>query len=200
LPFRRNGNPVVGVEPNAEMRAAGDRLLAGYPRFRRLPGTAEATGLPDGAVDYVVAGQAFHWFDRPAARREFVRVLRPGGWVVLLWNTRRTDATPFLRAYEAFLREHGTDYREVTHENLGPGVFAGFYGPGGYTKRVLDNEQRFDLAGLRGRLLSSSYVPGVGHPGYEPMLRALEGLFAQYQSGGTVVVEYDTEVYFGRLI
>jgi SAM-dependent methyltransferase len=191
---------VVGVEPNPYMLAQGRRMLSGYPHYRSLPGSAEATGLPDASVDYVVAGQAFHWFDRPATRRECVRILRPGGWVVLIWNTRRTDTTPFLRAYEAFLREYGTDYRQVAHTNLGPDVFAEFYGPGGYAKRVLDNPQHHDAAGLRGRLLSSSYVPAPGHPKYEPMLAALDGLFAEYQTDGQVVIGYDTEVYFGRLV
>jgi SAM-dependent methyltransferase len=198
-PFLRNGNPVYGVEPNAPMRAAAEQLLAGYPHFRSVAGTAEATGLPDQCADYVVAGQAFHWFDQEKVKAEFARVLRPGGWVVLLWNTRRTDSTPFLRAYEALLHEYGTDYREVVHSNLGPDVFDRFFAPGGYAKRVLDNEQVFDLAGLVGRTLSSSFVPPTGHPDHEPMLRALEAAFREHQSDGRVRFEYDTELYFGRL-
>src|SRR5687768_7090137 len=98
--FLKNGNPVIGVEPNADMRAFGDALLAAYPNFRSVAGTAEETTLPDRSVDLVVAGQAFHWFDRARARAECRRILRPGGFVALLWNTRRVDATPFLRAYE----------------------------------------------------------------------------------------------------
>ncbi len=63
----KNGNLVFGVEPNAEMRAAGETLLAGYPRFRERRATAEATTLADCSVDFITAGQAFHWFDRVAA-------------------------------------------------------------------------------------------------------------------------------------
>ncbi|MDB5312771.1 MAG: Methyltransferase [Gemmataceae bacterium] len=194
--FLRNGNPVRGVEPNPEMRAAAERLLAGFKGFQSIAGSAEATTLPDRSVDYVVAGQAFHWFDRDRARIEFTRILRPGGWVVLMWNTRRTD-TPFLVAYEDLLRRYGTDYREVRHDTLGPAEVGAVFGRG-YARRVLPNEQRFDLAGLKGRLLSSSYVPAAGHPDHAPMLADLEQVFARHQEADRVRFQYDTEVYFGR--
>src|ERR1700720_1852903 len=70
-----NGNPVFGVEPNAERRQAGERLRAGFPKFPSVAGTAEATTLPDKSVDFVPAAQAAHWFNRERARREFMRIL-----------------------------------------------------------------------------------------------------------------------------
>src|SRR4029078_63361 len=103
--FLKHGNVVYGIEPNDEMRQAAERLLARYPNFRSINASAEATTLPDRSVDLVVAGQAFHWFDQTRAKMEFQRILRPGGWVVLLWNTRRTESTPFLRDYEALLKK-----------------------------------------------------------------------------------------------
>ena len=194
--FLENGNTVFGVEPNAEMRAAAEALLGGHPRFHSIAGTAEETTLADGSVDYVVAGQAFHWFDVPRAREEFRRIVRPGGWMVLLWNARRTESTPFLRAYEALLHEHGTDYAAVNHENISDETLREFFG-GAYTARTAYNEQVFDFEGLKGRLLSSSYAPGAGHPGHEPMMRALARIFAEHQEGGRVVWEYDTRMFFG---
>jgi ubiquinone/menaquinone biosynthesis C-methylase UbiE len=85
-----NGNRVFGVEPNVEMRKAGEEFLRAYPHFTSVAGTAEATTLADHSVDVVTAAQAAHWFDRGQARREFIRICRPGGWTVLLWNERRT--------------------------------------------------------------------------------------------------------------
>src|SRR5882724_5446254 len=111
-----NGNTVVGIEPNQEMREAGARLLTGFPEFRGSGGTAENTTLENQSVEFITAAQAAHWFDREPARREFLRILKPGGWVVLLWNERRTEGTAFLAEYEQLLLEYGTDYAEVRHE------------------------------------------------------------------------------------
>src|SRR5437868_3524340 len=102
-----NGNEVFAVEPNAEMRLAGEQFLAGYSRLHSIDGRAEATTLPDRSVDFVTAAQAAHWFDRDRARQEFVRILKPGGWTVLVWNERCIHSTPFLRAYEELLLSYG---------------------------------------------------------------------------------------------
>lgn len=198
-PFLRRGCTVYGVEPNREMRQAAERLLGGrYPGFRSVDGSAEATTLPDAAADLVVAAQAFHWFDRAAASREAERILRPGGRAALLWNRRLTDTTPFAAAYEELLLAFGTDYRRVDHRNVGPAELAEFFGAGGYQARSFPNRQSFDLAGLRGRLLSSSYAPAAGHPRHRPMLEALERLFADHQEDGRVHFDYTTELYLGR--
>ncbi len=194
-----NGNAVFGIEPNADMRQAGERLLAGFPKFASVAGTAEATTLPDGSVDFVTAAQAAHWFDRAPSRREFVRVLRPGGWLVLLWNERLTDTTPFLRDYEQLLLTYGTDYAEVRHEKTTDAVNE-FFDPAPFQERGFAMRQEFDYAGIEGRLLSSSYVPGPGHLTYEPMLAELRRIFERHAVNGRAAFEYKTRVYFGRLV
>jgi SAM-dependent methyltransferase len=193
-----NGNPVFAVEPNAEMRQAGERLLVGCPRFTSVAGTAEATTLPHEAADFVTAAQAAHWFDRERARQEFVRILRPGGWLVLLWNERITDSTPFLRDYEQLLLTFGTDYEAVRHERTTAAVNE-FYDPAPFRERVFPMRQEFDYAGLEGRLLSSSYAPGPEHPKYGPMLSELRRIFDEYVESERVAFDYNTRVYFGRL-
>jgi SAM-dependent methyltransferase len=197
--FLRNGNRVFAVEPNAEMRAAAETRFSESPLFRSVPATAEATTLPDASVDYVVAGQAFHWFDAERARAEFQRILKPDGWVVLMWNSRRLDRTRFLRDYEALLQKFGTDYDRVRHENIDTAAIGAFFGAGGFRYRSLDHAQIFDREGLRGRLLSSSYVPGEGQPGRAEMLEELDRIFDRSQVDSRVAYEYDTEIYFGRL-
>jgi len=197
--FLRHGCEVWAVEPNADMRAAAERWLHGRPGFHSVDARAEATTLPAASVDFVVAGQAFHWFDRPAARREFQRILRPGGWVVLLWNDRDTESTRFLVEYEAFLHRFATDYAQVDHKLIDANVLAEFFAPGGCAFRPLPNRQDFDVQALQGRLLSSSYVPDVGQPNYEPMLVALRDLFDRHQEQGQVTFLYTTTLYFGRL-
>jgi SAM-dependent methyltransferase len=197
--FLQNANRVFGVEPNHEMRKAGERMLERYPRFTSVAATAEATTLDDACVDFVTAGQAFHWFEVERSRAEFGRILRPGGWVVVIWNARRWTTTPFLAAYERLLREHGTDYEQVEHGRSAAGMVGEFFGPVEYEMEVFDNAQTFDLDGLKGRLLSSSYVPGPGEPGSEAMLREAEELFREHQTNGKVTFEYDTKVYYGSL-
>jgi SAM-dependent methyltransferase len=194
-----NGNRVVAIEPNRAMARAAEERLGGNPRFRSVDGRAEATGLDTGEVDLIVVGQAFHWFDVVRSREEFRRILKPEGGVALVWNIRRVEGTPFLRDYEAFLRRWGTDYNEVSSRYRDEGALGVFFGPGGYRTRRFDYRQMFDLGGLRGRLLSSSYTPAAGDPRREPMLAALAELFDGHQRDGRVAFEYDTWVYYGRL-
>ena len=193
-----NGNRVFGIEPNAEMRGAGESFLAGFSNFTSMPGTAETTQLPEHSVDFITAAQAAHWFDRKRARKEFVRILRPSGWLVLLWNERRTDSTPFLRSYEQLLLTYGTDYQDVRHENTTAAVHE-FFDPAPFTERAFDMRQEFNYAGLEGRVLSSSYAPGPGHPAHAPMLRELRHIFDAHAVGGRVAFEYKTRLYLGRL-
>lgn len=193
-----NGNPVFGVEPNEEMRRAGEKFLQSYPRFTSVAGTAEQTTLPDQRVEIVTAAQAAHWFQREPARREFVRILKPGGWTVLLWNERRTDSTDFLRAYEQLLLDFGTDYKEVRHERTTAEI-RDFFAPSPYREETFKAQQQFDYEGLQGRLLSSSYTPPAGHQKHEPMLKQLRRIFDEYQFDGQVALEYDTRVFYGVL-
>jgi ubiquinone/menaquinone biosynthesis C-methylase UbiE len=192
-----HGNRVFGVEPNADMRRAGEQFLASYSLFTSVTGTAEATTLPDDSVDIVTAAQAAHWFDREKARREFIRILKPGGWLVLLWNDRRTDSTEFLRQYEQLLRTYGTDYEDVRQQGMTLAI-EGFFGQS-FQTRAFEYKQTFDYAGIEGRLLSSSYIPEKDHPKYDPMLRELRRIFDGHQVQGKVSFDYDTRVYYGHL-
>ncbi len=191
------GVPVTGVEPNGPMREAAERLLAGYAGFTSVDGTAQATTLPDGSVDLILAAQAFHWFAGAETRAEFSRILKPGGLIALLWNVRQVDTTPFLRDYEALLLEYGTDYNTVRHETIDSRVLGGFFTEG-YALHIFTNRQVFGYDSLRGRLLSSSYAPAPGQPRHEEMIAELERIFALHQEDGTVNIDYITEVYLGH--
>jgi len=196
--FLSNDNEVFGIEPNREMREAGEQLLRLYPKFTSVAATAEATTLPETSVDFITAGQAFHWFNRERCCTEFRRILRPGGWVVLVWNDRRTDSTPFLAEYEQLLRNYGTDYTKVDHKQIDTGVLHEFFRKDPI-KKAFPTFQQFDLPALKGRLLSSSYVPDAGQPRHDEMLEVLQILFHTHQTGGKVVFEYDTLLYYSRL-
>jgi SAM-dependent methyltransferase len=197
--FLDNGNRVIGVEPNREMRRAGEGYLAAHPNFTMVDGSAESTTLPKASADFVVAGQAFHWFRPDETRIEFARILKPEGWAVLVWHDRDVKATPFLRAYEAFIRRHSIDYEQVTHKFLANrAALERFFAPDPMRFIRQHCQQRLDYDGLRGRLLSSSYIPKSGER-YETMVRELPQLFSTYSDEGHVLLQYRAKIYFGHL-
>ncbi len=196
--FLEAGYPVFAVEPNDGMLVKAKELLSRYKGFTPVQGTAEHTTLPSGSVDGIIAGQAFHWFNVAACKIEFKRILRPGGLVALIWNERRVG-TSFEEEYDALINKHGKDYVQVGHRNIDAENIAAFFAPGGMELKVFANEQVFDYDGLKGRLLSSSYMPLQDDPGYGAMIAELEGLFGRYERDGRIVISYDTKVYTGRL-
>jgi SAM-dependent methyltransferase len=196
--FLRNGNRVLGVEPNKEMRQAGEEILTEFPHFSSINGTAEATTLPDHSVDFVTAGQAAHWFDREKSLPEFRRILRPGGTVAFVWNTMAFNASPFMQGYEQITLRYFTG--KPSRENELRGEVLAYLGEGAQV-RTFANEQQFDLPGLIGRLLSTSYAPLAGDPKHEPMLAELTELFAENVDGdGRISFTYVTELYFRQFV
>lgn len=195
--FLKVGCEVFGVEPNKEMREAGERM--DFFNFTSINGTAEATTLPAKSMDFITVAQAFHWFDHKQCRPEFLRILKPGGWTVIVWNDRCTDSTPFLADYEKLLREFSTDYEQVNHRRTDkPEIIRAFLGSEPRFKSFY-YVQNFDFEGVKGRLLSSSYAPEAGQPKHEEMLVALKRIFDAHQKNGTVAFEYDTRVHYAHL-
>jgi SAM-dependent methyltransferase len=193
--FLENGNTVFGVEPNAAMRAAAEELLREFPGFRSIDGTSDSTGLDDDSVDIVIAAQAFHWFDPESSRAEFRRILRKGGYIALIWNERQLNTTAFLIEYEQFLLKFASDYTKVRHENTDEKELRKFF-EGDFHTRTFENSQIFDFEGLKGRVLSSSYMPSEGDPGFTPMVAELQRLFAKHEESGKIKVLYDTKIHY----
>lgn len=195
------GHTVFAIEPNAPMRRAAEELMGGFPGFISVAATAEQTTLDVASVDAITAAQAFHWFDVPAARAEFRRILRPGGWVTLLWNDRREEGNAFAVEYQALIDEYNIDLGRVDHRRLtrDESVMREFFGGGNYGVERLDNTQSLDFEGLRGRLVSSSYIPASDAPRHDEMIAELQALFERHAVDGRVEIEYDTRIYYGRL-
>jgi SAM-dependent methyltransferase len=196
--FLENGNAVYGVEPNAAMREAAEAFLKDFPNFRSVDGTSGHTTLPDQSIDFVTAAQAFHWFDAEKARVEFKRILKPEGFAVLIWNARQLDTNEFLREYENFLLEFGSDYAKVRHENVSPEKLKDFF-QSGFECVTFQNKQVLDFEGLRGRVLSSSYMPNERDARYEEMTKSLLRLFTKHAEDDKITVLYDTNVNYGKL-
>lgn len=195
----QNGNCVYGVEPNQKMREAAELFLKDYAAFNSTDGSAERTTLADHSVDLVTAVQAFHWFNQPEARREFIRILKPAGWVALIWNERRLDSNEFLKSLEELLLRFCANYAQVRHENVYADI-AAFFSAAAFKIQTFDNFQHLDFEGLKGRICSASYTPEPGHPNFAPMLENLLAIFRTHEKDGRVTIEYDTKVYYGQII
>jgi len=196
--FLKNGNRVIGVEPNKEMRTAGEQLLREWPKFTSLDSRAEATTLSDASVDLVVAGQAFHWFEPVATRHDWERILKPAGWIAIIWNARQREASAFMRGYEAVMNWHG--YQRAGQERLpnhDKEAICQFLGDGSQL-HTCPNRQELDWDGLLGRTLSNSRIPLPGQSGHEAMLTDLRQLFDAHQHAGQVTIEYQTHVFVGQ--
>lgn len=199
-PFLKRGYTVFGVEPNKEMRAAAEINFCNQNNFKSVNGTAEGTFLPNNTIDVIVVAQAFHWFNLPKTFSEFKRILKPNGTVALVWNDRRIDSTDFLKVYEDFLKMFGIDYLKVNHKNIQQKkTFDQFFGSNNYQEKKFYNFQELDFAGLKGRVLSSSYIPNEQHIDFEFMINCLKKIFIRYQENGKVRLDYDTKIYYGNI-
>ncbi|MEL6129985.1 MAG: methyltransferase domain-containing protein, partial [Cyanobacteria bacterium J06628_4] len=179
------------------MRAAAADFLQPYANFDSIVGQAEATTLAAASVDWIVAGQAFHWFDQQAARAEFFRILKPQGWVALIWNSRQMS-DPFQQAYERFLRAHAPEYAVVSQQRSTAVSLAAFFAPATMEVATFEHHQVFDFVGLRGRLLSCSYAPKEDAANYGVMMEELRSLFDQYSHQGQLLFRYTTHLYYAQ--
>ncbi len=195
--FLENGNVVFGVEPNQAMRGAAEKFLQNFPKFKNVNGTSENTTLSDKSIDIVIAAQAFHWFDKEKTRAEFKRILKDGGFVALIWNERRLDTNEFLREYENILIEFGTDYEQIRHDNISvEDINVAFQAR--FSQYKYSNHQILDFEGMKGRILSSSYMPSPEHPRFDELIKNLQTLFAEHQKNGKIQVLYDTNIFYSQ--
>lgn len=193
------GSHVIGVEPNEAMREAAIEAFRAEERYSAVSGSAEETGLSDHSVDFIVCAQSYHWFDKERARAEFRRILKPGGKVVLIWNSRKTSGTPFLEQFEGLLLTYGTDYEKVGHKSITLETLKPYFAGGGPHLDTFRVVQLLNEESLKGRLLSSSYSPLPGHPNYDPMIRELRDMYRSNEENGFVAMEYVTELYWGEV-
>ncbi len=196
--FLDNGNEVFAVEPNADMQAEAEKLLGRFGGFQSIKGTAESTGLPDKSVGLVSAGQAFHWFDKLKAKKEFLRILESQGFVLLVWNTRKRKKGSFSSDYEELIEEHKSDTLGWSSSEREKREISKFFARNNFTTAKFDNFQSLDFEHLLARIRSASYMPREGKK-FEHLVESAKRAFAKHESRGVVTMEYDTEVYLGKL-
>lgn len=187
-----------GIEPNTEMRNEAENFLNGNSHFFSLNASAEKTSLPKKSVDVIFAAQAFHWFDMAKTRKEFKRILKPGGKVAIVWNDRIILGDPFSIEYENLLQNYGTDYKKVDHKRVDTDKIEQFFGKGLLQKKSFANKQLLDYKALKGRLLSSSYTPTTEDDNFKPMINELKKVFNKTNLNGFVSMKYSSNIYIGE--
>lgn len=190
---------VYAIEPNAEMRAEAEANYGGLDGFESLNGTAENIPLPDSSVDLVTAAQAFHWFDVEKCRTEFRRVLKPQGWVALIWNVRDVGKTPFQTGFEDLLRRWVPEYKGADHHITNEAGIRRFFEPDKVEQVTFSNPQFLFWEELYGRVRSSSYFPAPDHPNHDKAVEELAALFDANRQGGRVDFDYSAVMFLGRV-
>ena len=190
------GYKVFAVEPNEDMRKKAEEKLSTDENFVSVNGSEGNMNLPDSSVDYVTAAQAFHWFDSEAFRRECRRVLKPGGKVIIIYNTRDekaacTKALVDLR-YKYSSGFHGFS-NGMSHEKC----MAFFDGECDIFRA--DNTLTYDRQGYINRVLSSSYSMKESDDRYEEYLKDIDKIFDTFSAGGFITVPTETVAYIGTV-
>jgi SAM-dependent methyltransferase len=185
---------VHGVEPNKEMREAGEAYLMHYDRFHSINASAESTTLPDNTIDFITAGQAAHWFDPMPTKAEFERVLRAGGYIVFAWNSPNDMDSSFMHEHREIVSKYQLPYPFAQGHPIGPDLILG-------EEAVVckfDNFKWVDYETLEGGALSSSSAPLAGHPYHEPFLKELRRVFDKHAENGRVLFRFKTALRYAK--
>jgi len=180
------GHRVTAVEPLPEMSAF---VGAALPEVTVLQGGAEAIPLADASADVVAVAQAFHWFDHEPALQEIARVLRPGGLLALVWNTR-DEREPWVAQLSA--EALGTESVE-RGDVAAPVGESGLFGE--VETATFPHTQRLDLPLLLDLVQSRSYCAVMTPEERAPVLERVERLFAEHAVDGIVELPYVTECF-----
>ncbi|MBI3412043.1 MAG: class I SAM-dependent methyltransferase [Planctomycetes bacterium] len=193
----QHGLRVIGIEPNAEMRAKADAVaFTEGPRPHYRDGTGEATSLATGIAAAVACAQAFHWLKADLALPEFHRILRPGGFTALVWN-ERDERDSFTAAYGDVVRGF-PDARslEAARQRAGQAILRHPQFKDGAVNRF-DHAQEMNEVGMIGRAFSASYAPQDAIK-RERAAADLHAVFLRFADAGRVTMRYTTSVYTAR--
>ncbi len=193
------GATVYGIEPNQAMQQCAESKLSNNANFISVNGTAEKTTMLNSSVDAISVATAFHWFDQQACKKEFKRILKPDGWVMLLWNLRLTELSPLSKDYEDILQKHCPQYKGIPSQQIAEQDLLAFFAENSVEILEFANQQQLDKDGLIGRLRSTSYALTPEQVGYAAMIEDIESSFKKHAVNNKVTFTYKTKLYLGKL-
>jgi ubiquinone/menaquinone biosynthesis C-methylase UbiE len=188
---------VFAVEINPDMRSQAECMLAKYPAFQSIDGCAEATGLPDHSIDLITVAQAIHWFEPEPTKREFLRILKPTGWLAILRNYSLDD-----EIHEAmrsvFVEKNGAiPPQDVIRPEHKPLTF--YYSHTQFQTHTYTFTNTLTSEAFLGSALSASYAPSEDHPRYPAFERAVHHVFDQFSTNGYLTTHGATELCMGQM-
>jgi SAM-dependent methyltransferase len=183
------GHRVTAVEPLEGML---EQLRVSVPEAVAFAGSAESMPLAEGSADVVVVAQAFHWFDHGPALAEIARVLRPGGRLALVWNTRDDTEAWVAELTDTVIGR--SEFREggvaaVTDSVDGSGL----YGP--VECATFAHVQLLGRSDLLELVRSRSQCAVLDEEERQPVLVRVGALFDRYATDGVLAMPYATECF-----
>lgn len=180
------------------MQAIASRQLFALPGYRPILAAAEAVPLPTCSVDLITVAQAIHWFDPRPTRQEFLRILKPGGWLAILRNYG-TDNDVAQALNQISTPENGVSLlaagpaRERQPESF-------FFAPGRYQKQEFPFSLQEDYENFLGSMLSASFMPDEDHPLFPRLEHSARGVFEHFSQDGLLEVHGISELWIGQMI
>lgn len=190
------GYKVFAVEPNGDMRKKAEEKLSHNENFHSVNGADADTKLPSGSVDHITAAQAFHWFDAEAFRKECGRILKPGGKVIIVYNSRDEQAA-CTKALADLQRQYNPEFHGFSNGISDERCIAFFAGKCDILRT--DNTQTYNRQGYIDRVLSSSYSLKEADTGYAEYLKAINEIFDCFSANGLISVPTETVAYIGEI-
>ncbi len=192
------GSKVFCIEPNVDMRLVAESELNKYLNFSSISGSAESTTLAENSVDFITTAQAFHWFDTKRFKKECSRIIKTGGKVFLIWNTRKED-TAVVQKLHGVYSKFCPDFKGFCggmklHDNRIKEFFNNEY-----EYITFDNHLYFDREKFINRSFSGSYSLKKGDNGFDLYIEEINKVFDEFQTDGIVKIENQTVVYVGTL-
>lgn len=188
-------NTVYAVEPNEDMRKAAENDLSTYSQFYSIAGSAEQTTLKEHSMDAVTTAQAFHWFDPTAFETECRRILKPNGWVALIWNEYLESDVLFAETavLEKFcpafkVQRNNTPVKEKIHLLLPV-----------CEERSYPNEYSLTKEQYLANCLSKSWTLTPQDNEFQNYMEALEDVFEKFASKNKIPRPMQTILYIGKL-
>lgn len=194
--FIGKAQKIFAIEPNLELRQILTRELGNVPSISVVDGCAEDTKLLEHAVDVVTVAQAIHWFDPEPARKEMMRILKEGGWLVLVrnygTNKEKHEAIQCLMT-----EEYGADLTVVTgRPREVPSRF--YFGNDNFQSLVFRFAFQQGWDEFLGTLIATSFMPDEDHPLFPRLETEARKVFSQFSDHGSWTVEGETELIIGR--